>query len=83
MHDLNEIQPLMAQWGTVEPVLSNGLRAIGEATNSCFEAQRKLVEAQKHTVAVVWQSLILVKLKIYTFTLILATPRICPIYRGW
>lgn len=53
MHDLEEMQPLMVQWSTAEPALAQGLKAIGDAANTCCDAQRKLVDLQKHSVAVV------------------------------
>jgi len=47
------MQPLLDQWSLQEPKLQKALAAIGEASNSCAEAQRKLTDSQKTSLAVV------------------------------
>jgi len=47
------MQPILNQWQAYEPNLSQGLQAIGEAANTCAEAQRKLFESQKPSLSVV------------------------------
>ncbi len=53
LQDLQMVQPILNQWEAYEPNLSQGLQAIGEAANTCAEAQRKLVDCQKPSLSVV------------------------------
>lgn len=47
------MQPILNQWRAYEPNLTEGLEAIGEAANTCAEAQRKLIDNQKQCLSVV------------------------------
>lgn len=47
------MQPVLSQWRAFEPNLSEGLKAIGEAADTCAESQRKLIENQKQNLTVV------------------------------
>lgn len=47
------MQTVLDQWRLQEPKLHAALTAIGEAANSCAEAQRKIIENQKHALSVV------------------------------
>jgi len=42
--EISQLQPIMTQWAQSEPVLRNGLLAVGEAAATCADAQRKLIE---------------------------------------
>ena len=53
MQDLQQMQPILNDWCTVETSLRQGLEAIGEATAKETESQKKLIESQKHSLAVV------------------------------
>lgn len=47
------MQPILNHWRAYEPNLSEGLQAIGEASNTCAESRRKLVDSQKPNLSVV------------------------------
>lgn len=53
MQDLQQMQPILNDWCTVETSLRKALEAIGEATAKETESQKKLIESQKHSLAVV------------------------------
>ena len=67
LQDLQTMQPILNQWQAYEPNLSEGLQAIGEAANTCAEAQRKLVENQKPSLTVVIALRILLRYTLVTF----------------
>lgn len=54
LQDLQLVQPVLAQWRIFEPSLSEGLQAMGEATNTCAESQRNLIDSQKQSLTVVF-----------------------------
>uniref|UniRef100_A0A0P6FKS1 Sorting nexin-30 n=4 Tax=Daphnia magna TaxID=35525 RepID=A0A0P6FKS1_9CRUS len=52
LQDLQMMQPILNHWRAYEPNLSEGLQAIGEASNTCAESRRKLVDSQKPNLSV-------------------------------
>lgn len=53
LQDLQLVQPVLGQWCSFEPSLSQGLQAMGEATTTCAESQRNLIDSQKQSLIVV------------------------------
>ena len=52
--EISQLQPIMTQWAQSEPVLRNGLLAVGEAAATCADAQRKLIEDCKSNFTLVY-----------------------------
>ena len=55
LQELTQMQTLVGEWASNEPVLNRGLQAIGDATESSVGAQKNLIESYRNLAVVIFK----------------------------